>query len=127
MSMETTSTSQSLGPEAVGAAIFTADGNQFGYVKEVRGGYFKVDAPWARDYWLSCTYIARHEGNQVWLNVTKDEADEHRLEAPGLDPSSDPHAATTQDAILSDGQALAQRERMERELAEQRERLQRGG
>ncbi len=123
MSMETTSASHSLGPETVGAAIFARDGDQFGYVKDVRGGYFKVDAPWARDYWLSCVYVARYEENQVWLSITKDEADEHRLEAPGLEPSADPHRATTQDAILSDDEALAQRERMERELAEQRARL----
>lgn len=34
-------------------AIYTRDGQSLGFVKEVRGDAFKVDAPWRGDYWLS--------------------------------------------------------------------------
>jgi len=35
-----------------GQPVYDADGNELGTVKEVRGSYFKVDAPMAPDYWL---------------------------------------------------------------------------
>lgn len=124
--MSTTSPSgELLGAQAVGAAVFAADGEQFGRLRETRGGYFKIDVPWALDFWLSTAYVARYQDNQVWLTIPRSEVDEHRLEAPGLEPSSDPHRATAIDAVISDDEALAQRERMERELAEQREQLRR--
>ncbi|MCC6381631.1 MAG: hypothetical protein IT304_03935 [Dehalococcoidia bacterium] len=126
MSTRTPSSDETLAAAAVGAAVFSADGEQFGRVRETRGGYFKVDVPWATDYWLSTAYVARYEGNEVWLAIPRSEIDEHRLEEPGLEPSADPHRATTADAVISDEEALAQRERMERELAEQRERRLRG-
>ena len=33
----------------IGGAIFDREGEQFAYVKEVKGGYFKLDLPMARD------------------------------------------------------------------------------
>lgn len=103
----------------VDTPVFSLDGQQVGYVKEMHGGYFKLDVPMAKDYWLSTVYIADSTLDRVSLSLRKDEMDEHRLSAPGAD-SQDP------DAVISDVQALTQRERMERELAAQNERLRRG-
>jgi hypothetical protein len=106
----------------VGAAVYTLDGEQFAYVSEVRGGYFKLDVPMSRDYWLSSQYIDSAAENEVHLRVDRDEVDQHHLEAPGLEPTNDPHEDTS-DMVISDEQALTQRERMERELQAQRERM----
>jgi uncharacterized protein (TIGR02271 family) len=35
-----------------GQPVYDTDGNELGTVKEVRGSYFRVDAPMAPDYWL---------------------------------------------------------------------------
>ena len=103
----------------VDTPVFSQDGHQVGFVKEIHGGYFKLDVPMAKDYWLSTIYIADSSLDRVNLNLKKDEMDEHRLSAPGAE-------AQDSDAVISDVQALTQRERMERELAEQNERLRKG-
>ena len=103
----------------VDTPVYAADGEQFGYVKEVSGGYFKIDVPMAKDYWLSTTYIADCTMDRVTLSLPKDEVDGHRLSAPGAENQNS-------DQVLSDSDALAQRERMERELEEQRARLRAG-
>jgi len=118
----TESQMESLAP-ARGASVISSDGEQFAYVKEVRGGYFELDVPMARDFWLSCAYIESADDRQVRLSITRDDVDEHRLSAPGIETSDDPHRADVEDKVISNEEALTQRERMERELAEQRARL----
>jgi hypothetical protein len=107
---------------AVGKAIFTSDGESIGRVREVHGGYFAVDRRMAPDYWLSAVYI-RSIDEVVYLSIPSSEVDEHKLDAPGLEPEDDEQVAARGDRLLTDEQALSQRERMERELAEQRKRL----
>ena len=99
--------------------VVTRDGHQFGYVKELHGGYFKIDVPMSKDYWLSNTYIEDCSLDQVMLSLKRDEVDEHRLDAPGAENQTGDH-------IVSDTEALAQREKMERELEEQRARMRAG-
>jgi len=70
---------------AAGASVWTSDGTQFGYVKEVKGDYFKVDIPWASDYWLSCVHIAQLDGQRAILRLRKDQLDDHRLGQAGVD------------------------------------------
>ncbi len=103
-----------------GDSVWTADGDQFAYVKEVRGDYFELDVPMAMDYWLSCTHISGIADGQVRLKFGSDEIDKHKLEAPPLEQPG------TGDGFIARDQMIDQRERMERELAAQRERL-RGG
>lgn len=103
---------------AAGASLWTADGKQFGYVKEVRGDYFKVDIPWSPDYWLACAHIEKLDGPRAVLRLRQDELEAHRLEQPGLD------AATGQaPAVFTAEEVANQRERMERELELQKERM----
>ena len=105
-----------------GDSVWTADGEQFANVKEVQGDYFKLDVPMAQDYWLSCTHISGIADGQVRLKFGRDEIDDHKLEAPPLEPV----ASATDGGVISTEEMVDQRERMERELAAQRERL-RGG
>ncbi len=114
-----TSPAQQMHEPAVDTPVVTADGEQFGYVKEVQGGYFKIDVSMQPDYWLSTFYIANATMDRVTLKLRKDEVDEHRLSAPGAENQNADH-------IVSDAQALEQRERMERELEAQRERMRSG-
>lgn len=114
---------------AVGATVITADGESFATVKSVQGGYFELDVPMGRDFWLSCVYVESADSRNVQLNITRPEVDEHRLSAPGIEAAEDANQASTADRVISNEEALSQRERMERQLAEQRERLarERGG
>lgn len=102
----------------VHGTVLASDGELVGKVKEVSGGYFKVDASMAMDYWLSRAYVATVAGDAVHLAITKHEASKHRLAAPGLE-----HATTGGDGIITNEAALEQRERMERELEEQKARM----
>ncbi len=115
------STTSEIRRPAVGASVWTVDGTQFGYVKEVRGDYFRVDIPWAPDYWLSCVHIAELDGPRAVLRLRKHEIDDHRLEQPGLDSIEE-----TAGRLFSSTEVAEQRERMERELEVQKERMRTG-
>lgn len=111
---------------AVGCSVLTSEGERMGRVKKVQGGYFELEVPGDPDFWLSSAYIDSWNDDTVRLNVGRQELEEHRLHAPGLSSEQDPHRADNEDHIISDEEALAQRERMERELLAQRGRLDSG-
>jgi hypothetical protein len=104
-----------------GTPVMTKDGLRFATVKDVRGGYFQLDVARQEDFWLSASYIESADSNGVRLGIDRDEVDEHRLNQPGIERSD--AQAPTGDAVLSNDEALAQRERMERELEAQRQRM----
>ena len=107
---------------SIGDSVWAADGDQFAYVKEVRGDYFKLDVPMAQDYWLSCTHISGIADGKVRLRFVRSELDDHRLEAPPLETAG----SIADGGVISTEEMVDQRERMERELAAQRERLRTG-
>lgn len=116
------STPTSRGSEPIiDTPVTTSDGKQFGYVMELHGSYFKIDVPMARDFWLSQEYIAESSLDSVVLTLRKDELDEHRLAEPGLETSE-----TGDLSVLSSAEVLTQREHMEHELEEQRDRMRAG-
>jgi hemerythrin-like domain-containing protein len=78
----------------VGAHVLTADGDEIGTVKEVRGTAFKVDAPMQQDYWLGDTCVIRASSDQVTLAFAKNELDNYRLSGP------DDMPAGSTDAIM---------------------------
>lgn len=62
-----------------GVEVYTRDGNRLGEVKELRGEYFKVDAPMAQDYWLSCDAVLAGPGvNRVEVTFNKDQLDDFK-------------------------------------------------
>lgn len=103
----------------VGCSVVDRDGAFLGTIEQVRGGYFEIDMPGDRDFWLSSAYIDSSDGDKLHLSLNSRETAEHRLRAPGLS-EQDPAMAEPRDHIISDEQALEQRERMERELLRQR-------
>ena len=74
----------------------------------------------AKDHWLSTAYIAESTLDRVTLSRPRAEIDEHRLSAPGIEGQE--HT----EGVISDVDMLTQRERMERELEEQREKMKAG-
>jgi uncharacterized protein (TIGR02271 family) len=66
----------------VGAPVVTMDGDQIGSVKEIRGRYFKVDAPMQPDYWLSLDNVGAGSGGQVVLGFNKDRLGDYQLSSP---------------------------------------------
>lgn len=62
--------------------IFSIDGKQIGTVKEVRGEYLKVNARWARDYWLTSDEVLSADGREVRLVIPSDELNLYKLTKP---------------------------------------------
>src|SRR5207248_4185182 len=107
----------------VGAAVMTSDGEPLGIVKEAHGSYLFVDAPRHRDYWLATEHMSSCTRERVTFRFSKSELEQYELKEPGLEPWEDPFREIVEDSIVSPDEQLEQRVRMERELAEQRQRL----
>jgi hypothetical protein len=75
-----TQDSSPMTPVSVGAPVYTADGDHLGKVDDVQGGFFKVNARLAEDYWLKRAYVATSTADRVTLRFTKDELDKYRGE-----------------------------------------------
>ena len=91
----------------VGASVCSADGQEFGRVKEVRGGYFEVDTPRMADFWLSCSYIDQRkgEGGAVHLSLALDDVDSHSLRAPDDSQASNPEFDEAMEALAGVSEA----------------------
>jgi hypothetical protein len=64
---------------SIGADVYTSDGDKLGKVKEVRGAYFKVDAPMHPDYWLGTECINGAFGSgRVTVVFDKKHIDENK-------------------------------------------------
>jgi hypothetical protein len=62
-----------------GIDIYTRDGDRLGQVKELRGDYFKVDAPMSPDYWLSTECLRGSMGtDRVEVLFAKGELDDYK-------------------------------------------------
>ncbi len=102
-----------------GAHVRSGDGQDLGAIKQVEGGYFKVDAPMQRDYWLSSAEIESAGSDEVVVAFDKSTLDAHKLTEPGTEAAEDPFRDMTVAPVISSEELLDQRARMERELAEQ--------
>lgn len=106
----------------VGRPVFTSDNQAVGQIKEMQEGGFLVDVTLGKDYWLADRDVKSSGEAGVVLIFTKAELEEYqREEAP---PETVPEGVPyTTAAIISDEEQMQMRERMERELAEQRQKL----
>lgn len=68
-----------------GAPVYGQNGDELGKIKEVRGQYFKVDAPMQADYWLRGDVVAAGGGGRVMLRVDKDQLGEYTVATPDDD------------------------------------------
>jgi hypothetical protein len=65
-----------------GQRIYTSDGDHLGTVKELRGEYFKVDAPMQPDYWLRCDCAAMSAGDRITLAFDKHQLGDYKVSDP---------------------------------------------
>lgn len=65
-----------------GAEVYTNDGDKLGEVKEVRGGFFKVEASMQPDYWLSTSHVKSVTGTRVEMNFVKDHLGDYKTDGP---------------------------------------------
>ena len=103
----------------VGSPVLDAGGNQVGTFRAVHGGYFELDRPDDPDFWLSRAHVSGFSSDGVRLALGSEDFESHRLHAPGLEPEDEP-LDRPRDFVITEQEALEQRERMERELREQR-------
>jgi hypothetical protein len=104
-----------------GAAVIASGGEDLGTLSDVsrRGTYFKVDAPQQFDYWLSRHHIATSSAECVTLSLAESDLGSHKLPAPGSEDAGD--------TFFKADETQAQRDRLEREMADQRARRQSPG
>jgi hypothetical protein len=102
-----------------GATAVASDGEKLGTVAGVEGRFIKVNVPLGRDYWLSADYVIDETPERVTFGFIKKDLRAYREAKPSI--AADP-LVDQQDAVLSQQAQVEQRERMERELAAQRDR-----
>jgi hypothetical protein len=114
---------------ATGCPVFTSDNEALGYVSEIREGAFRVDVPLGRDYWLSESHVQNATDTQVMVDFEKECLDDFKLAEPsGIEkaheaPIENEFVTQAKGSIISDEEQMQMRGRMERELAEQRQKL----
>jgi len=107
------------GTPSIGWEVYSIEGLPLGRIDAVREGCMHVDAPMQRDYWLRVADAVSTEQQAVTLAYPKDALDQHKLDAPAA--ADDAIAGIdVEQVLLDEEEQRAQRERMERELAEQR-------
>jgi len=104
-----------------GMPIESADGTTIGTVKEVAGGYFKVDAPLHRDYWLPSELVSSRTATALQLGVDRSAAAGRRVAAP------DGEAGRAHDGQVADAQEPVQTLRLSRDGGRTFESIRRNG
>lgn len=82
----------------VGEAVLCNDGKHLGQVKELRGPYFKIDAPQHPDYWLQLSVVHRDAHGQVVAEFA--EADVGTYEIKDIDAALESSGLNQSDASL---------------------------
>jgi hypothetical protein len=72
----------------IGDEVRSREGERLGTVKELAQEMFKVDAHFARDYWLSKAHVFEVNGNIVLMDFEKNLTEDYKLAAPGAAASS---------------------------------------
>jgi hypothetical protein len=113
----------------IGCPVYTADHQDLGSVKELREGAFRIDVPMGRDYWIADSHVQTINESELILDFQKDWLDQYKLDdAPDFteshkEPIENEYLSQAHGSIISDEEQMQMRERMERELAEQRRKL----
>jgi len=66
----------------IGHHIYTQDGDHLGKVKEMRGRFFKVDAPMQPDYWLPVDTVVSASGDRITLAFEKHQLGDYKVGDP---------------------------------------------
>lgn len=94
--------------------VRTRDGKGLGTVKEVQAEAFKVDAPNARDYWLSYAFVWQTaDDGAVLMDFDHERLDDYKLDAPGPHASESPLLDAESESFSTLQEKELRRERME--------------
>jgi hypothetical protein len=66
----------------IDAEVFTTDSERIGTVKEIRHGWFKVNAAMQPDYWLPIHTVVSTMDDRVRLSFPNDRLDEYKSTEP---------------------------------------------
>lgn len=103
-------------------AVYTADHERIGHVKERRQGGILIDNALGRDYWLAERDVDFSGNDGLTLIFGKSELEDYKREEPP--PPEVPEGARFTDAaFITQAEQLRMRRQMEDELAEQRRNL----
>ncbi len=103
-------------------AVYTADNEKIGHVKERREGGILIDNAMGKDYWLAERDVASNAKDRVVLIFSKSELDEYKREEPP--PEDVPEGIPFTDAaFITEEEQMRMRRQMEDELAQQRSHL----
>jgi hypothetical protein len=105
-----------------GMRVVASDGQTLGTVNEVSPSFFKVDVRMGRDYWLGAEHVSDISGQDAILDLESNRARSYKVDSPRLRDEDDPLGQGVAPA-LTEEDMLRQRAIMERELAEQSQRL----
>src|SRR5215208_4659864 len=64
-----------------GAQVIDADGAELGKVAGFRQGYFKIEVPMGRDYWLQQDTVAHADVESVKLRLRKGEVENQKIDS----------------------------------------------
>jgi uncharacterized protein (TIGR02271 family) len=80
-----------------GQRVYSSDGSELGTVKEVRGAYFKVNAPMQPDYWLSTSSLQDSGGRLVVMDNAEhyEDIDSMERESGGAYARGETYTETT--------------------------------
>lgn len=59
--------------------VFTSDGEKLGTVKEVQGGFFKVNVRLHSDYWLQRQFVTSNDDGRITMSFTKNDVDDYKV------------------------------------------------
>ena len=108
----------------LGTPVFTADNEAIGYVKRIESPLFEVDVPMSQPIWISDHHVRSANDKEVMLDFPRSRLSDFTAKAPVIETAEGTKSfEEVRNAVLSDDEQARQRERMERELAEQRQRL----
>lgn len=105
-----------------GMRVVARDGQMLGKVKEVSPSFFKVDVRMGRDYWLGSEHVSDVTDHDAILDFESNRARSYKVDSPRLRDEDDPLGQGVAPA-LTEEDLLRQRAIMERELAQQSQRL----
>ena len=97
----------------VGAPVCTRDGAELGTVKEVDGAFFKVDAPRAKDYWLSCEFVRMSSGERIEVDFDEKVLGDYKLDGPSAAMTASPILDAASETFDTPAEKGEQRDRME--------------
>lgn len=113
-------------PQVVaGSTVFTADHDALGLLRTIESGLMQIEPPGGGDFWVSEHHVRSANESEAVLDFPKERLRDFTMKAPVVQTAEGTKSFDQiREKVLSAQEQDEVRERMERELAEQRRKLQ---